>query len=155
MPPQHGLERYQQVHSAHKAMAHDPRINQFLAGSPHAVVGASTNRAKYGNKVLRAYLQACRGVIPVHPSAHAVEGIKAFSNLSAITEPLHGISIVTPPEVSQKIVALAINLGVRNIWLQPGAENAATLAIAEQSGVNVISGGPCILVNLQFREESP
>ena len=47
-------------------------IDEFLNGAPHAVVGASQDRSKYGNKVLRAYLQTNRTVYPVNPTADAV-----------------------------------------------------------------------------------
>lgn len=52
-------------------------MEAFLAGSPHAVVGASRNRDKYGNKVLRAYLQNERAVFAVHPSLDEIEGSTA------------------------------------------------------------------------------
>ena len=65
---------------------------------------------------------------------------------------IDAVSIITPPAVTEKIVAQALALGIKNIWLQPGAESAAAIAAAEAAGANVIGGGPCVLVTLRYRE---
>jgi uncharacterized protein len=129
------------------------QIEAFLSGTPHAVAGASPLRKKYGNKVLRAYLQSQRAVYPVHPSAEEVEGLTAYRDLASLPETVHGLSIITPPQVTQQVVAQAAQLGIRHIWMQPGAESDSAVELAQQAGINVIWGGPCILVVLRFREE--
>ena len=131
----------------------DRQIEYFLGGSPFAVVGASANQEKYGNKVLRAYLQAARIAIPVHPAATHIEGIKAYTDLASIPHPVHGISVITPPHVTEGIVAEAAVCGIKHLWIQPGAENEAVIIAAHRHGMNFIAGGPCILVALQYREE--
>lgn len=128
------------------------RINRFLAGSPHAVVGASTDRSKYGNKVLRAFQQMSRDVFPVHPAAEVVEGLTAYADLASLPLAVHGVSIITPPGVTESIVEQAGELGIEHLWIQPGAESAAAVARAEELGMNVISGGPCLLVVAGYRE---
>ncbi|TWT57425.1 hypothetical protein KOR42_07860 [Thalassoglobus neptunius] len=128
-------------------------IPSFLAGDVFAVAGASTERHKYGNKVLRCYLQNDRTAYPVNPHAEVVEGVAAYSTLQDLPETVHGLSIITPPEITEKIVEDAIQAGIQHIWMQPGAENEASVASAEQAGINVIAGGPCILVVMGFREE--
>ncbi|MHC4786946.1 MAG: CoA-binding protein [Planctomycetota bacterium] len=114
------------------------KIDSFLAGAPHAVVGASTDRTKYGNRVLRAYLQAGRPVHPVNPKAAEVEGLKAFPDLRSLPEAVHGISVITPPAVTEKVVEVAAELGIRR---------------AEQAGINVIADGSCALIVLGFQED--
>ncbi|MEK6253993.1 MAG: CoA-binding protein [Gemmatimonadales bacterium] len=128
------------------------QITAFLAGRPHAVVGASAFRAKYGNKVLRAYLQNDRPVYAIHPTADEIEGLPCYVNLSALPERPHGISIITPPPVTEQIVQEAAALGIEHVWMQPGAESEAAVELAEQAGMNVLAGGPCVLVTLRFRE---
>ncbi len=130
----------------------DQPIEAFLAGSPHAVVGASRDRSKYGNKVLRAYLQHGRPVFPVNPSCDMVEDLPAFPNLAALPASVHGISVITPPEVTEAIVEEAGQLGIQHIWMQPGAESPAAVTRATELGMNVIAGGPCLLVLLGYRE---
>lgn len=128
------------------------RIREFLAGEVYAVVGASNDRSKYGNKVLRCYLQKGRRPIPVNPKARMVEGIAAVPDLASLPEPVHGASIITPPEVTEKIVEEAASAGVKRLWMQPGAESERALRRAEELGLSVIAGGPCLLVSLGYRE---
>jgi len=133
-------------------MSTQQQIAQFLDGSRFAVVGASRDRAKYGNKVLRAYLQNDRKVFAVNPNADEVEDIRAFPDLASLPEPVDGISVITPPNVTEKVVEQAGELGIKIIWMQPGSESEAALASAKRLGIDVISGGPCALVVLGFRD---
>jgi predicted CoA-binding protein len=132
-------------------MSNDP-IQEFLDGKSFAVAGASTDREKYGNKVLRVYMQHDRKVYPLNPKAEEVEGLAAYPDLAAVPEAVHGVSLVTPPAVTEAVVQQAIDLGIRHLWMQPGAESEKAIALAAEHGLNVIHGGPCILVVLGYRE---
>lgn len=127
-------------------------IDAFLAGRRFAVAGASTDRSKYGNKVLRALLNAHKQAIPINPRAHEVEGIPAYAKLGDIPAPIDGLSIITPPNVTEDVIDQALELGISKIWLQPGAESKTAIEKAKAAGAEVIYGGPCILVSLRFRE---
>ena len=131
---------------------HINEIERFLNGKPHAVVGASPDRAKYGNKVLRAYLQQGRPVFAIHPRVTKVEGLPAYKSLSALAESVHGVSIVVPPSATETIVEEAGQLGIQHIWMQPGAESDVAVARAKELGMNVIANGPCLLVAVGYRE---
>ena len=128
------------------------RIQEFLAGEVYAVVGASSDRSKYGNKVLRCYLQNGRRAIPVNPREGEVEGIATVPDLASLAEPVHGVSIITPPPVTERIVEEAAKAGVKRLWMQPGAESAKAVRRAEELGLSVIANGPCLLVSLGYRE---
>lgn len=134
-------------------MTEQEKITEFLAGKRFAVVGASTDREKYGNKVLRVYQQNNIDVVPINPKADEVEGLKAYPDLASVPGAIDGVSIITPPKVTEHVVAEAAKRGIKNIWMQPGAESAAAVAAAEGAGANVIAGGPCILVSLRYREQ--
>ncbi len=129
-------------------------IQEFLAGSKFAVVGASKDRSKYGNKVLRCYMQHGRTVYPVHPAADVIEGLPVSANLSSLPEPVHGVSIITPPAVTEAVVDEAIKLGIQHLWMQPGAESPSAIARAEAAGIQVVANGPCLLVVLGYAEEA-
>ncbi|MDP6356721.1 MAG: CoA-binding protein [Planctomycetota bacterium] len=122
------------------------KIDTFLKGHPHAVVGASRDRAKYGNKVLRSFQQNGMKVFPVNPSVQEVEGLTSYASLSDLPELVYGISIITPPKITESIVEVAGELGIRNVWMQPGAESQHAVQRATEFGMNVIYGGPCLLV---------
>lgn len=123
-------------------------IESFVAGRNFAVVGASTNREKFGNKVLRHYMDRGMTVYPINPKASEVEGLVAYASLSDLPEPVHGVSIITPPSVTEKVVAEAAELGIPHIWMQPGAESAAAIDLCNEKGLSVIAGGPCFLVEV-------
>ena len=133
-------------------MSEQDQIRQFLASKRFAVVGASKDRAKYGNKVLRAYLQSNREAVPVNPGQDEIEGLKAYGDLASVPDEIDGVSIITPPTVTEKVVEQAIARGIKHIWMQPGAESPAAIESAQRAGANVIAGGPCVLVTLRYRE---
>jgi predicted CoA-binding protein len=127
-------------------------IATFLESGPFAVVGASTDRSKYGNKVLRCYLQHGREVYPINSKAPEVEGQKAYAALSALPVPVKAISVITPPAITEQVVREAAAAGVQYIWMQPGAESDAAIRTAEALGMSVIANGPCLLVVLGYRD---
>ena len=128
------------------------RIRAFLDGRVFAVVGASNDRSKYGNKVLRVYQQNGLTVYPVNPKSEEVEGLACYPDLASLPERIHGVSIVTPPAVTERIVEEAHAAGIWHLWMQPGAENAWAVERAKELGIEVIAGGPCLLVTLGYRE---
>lgn len=154
--PAHELTKAERftMNDTHPANDSQPAgdIDAFLSGGPFAVVGASTNRAKYGNKVLRAYQQNNRKAYPINPRAEAIEGLKTYADLASLPEVPHGVSIITPPAITERIVDEAISLGIEHVWMQPGAESAAAVQRARENGVNVVSSGPCVLVVLGYSE---
>ena len=128
------------------------RIQSFLASGSFAVVGASTDRSKYGNKVLRCYQQHGRKVYPINPKAPEVEGLKAYPNLAGLPERVPAISVITPPAATEQVVRDAHAAGVKHVWMQPGAESDEAVRTAESLGMNVIAGGPCLLVVMGYQE---
>lgn len=133
-------------------MSLQDQISRFLAAGPFAVVGASPDRAKYGNKVLRCYQQHGLEVYPIHPREAEVEGLKAYPSLSDLPLKVGAVSIITPPPVTLKVVEEAARLGITQLWMQPGAEGPESLARAKALGLEVIAGGPCLLVVLGYHE---
>ena len=126
----------------------DEMIKRFLAGRPHAVVGASADREKYGNLVLRCYQQNERPVFAVNPRGGTIEGERVYADLASIPGTVHGVSIITPPPVTERVIQEAGALGIRHVWMQPGAESPRAIARCRELGIECIAGGPCILVVL-------
>lgn len=135
-----------------KTVTTKAQIDSFLAAKMFGVAGASRDREKYGNKVLRAYQQNKLKVIPVHPKELEIEGMSCVASVAALPDEVQSLSIITPPPVTEKIVEAAAQRGIKNIWMQPGAESPAAIAAAQQHGMNVIADGTCILVVLRYRE---
>ncbi len=130
----------------------DTQIQQFLSSEAFGVAGASTNREKYGNKVLRCYLQHTKTVYPINPRAEEIEGIACVKTVADLPTNVKSLSVITPPAITEQVVIEAIAKGIKNIWMQPGAESAKAIANCEQHGINVIAGGACILVVLGYKD---
>jgi predicted CoA-binding protein len=127
-------------------------IEDFLKEGPYAVVGASADRGKYGNKVLRAYLQNGKQVYPVNPKVEEVEGQRTYPDLSSLPETPRAVSIITPPKISEQVVVQAAAAGAEFVWMQPGAESDEAIRLANEKGLKVIADGSCALVAMGFRE---
>ena len=123
-------------------------IEDFLAASSFAVAGASQDRAKYGNKVFRALVASGRTVYPLNPTPPEVEGHPAFASIADLPVVPESLSIVTPPSVTRQVTQKAIAVGVKNIWMQPGAEDDQACHAAREAGLKVIDDGSCVLVLL-------
>ncbi|PLX84263.1 MAG: CoA-binding protein [Desulfuromonas sp.] len=128
------------------------KIAIFLAADAFGVAGASADRSKFGNKVLRCLLQCGRRAIPVNPTAESVEGIPCVASVSNLPEGVKSLSVVTPPKVTEVVVEQAIARGLENILMQPGAESPRAVEKCREKGINVIADGSCLLVALGFSE---
>ena len=128
------------------------QIQQFLASPAFGVIGASANREKYGNKVLRCYLQNSKKTFPVNQNETEIEGIPCVATIGDLPPEVLSISMITPPVVTAKLVPLAIEKGIKNIWMQPGAEHPDAVALCIDNGINVIADGSCLLVVLGYHE---
>ena len=133
-------------------MTIEKQLEQFLVAPMFAVVGASTNRDKYGNKVLRCYQQNNRPVIPVHPKEKQIEGIDCVASIADLPAEVESLSVITPPKITEKIVEQAAAKGIKNIWMQPGAESPAAVQYCKEQGINIIADGSCLLVVLRYHE---
>lgn len=128
------------------------QIEQFLASPAFGVAGASTSREKYGNKVLRCYLQHGKRAIPVHPKERAIEGAACVASVADLPPEVKSLSIITPPPVTEQVVEAAIARGIRNVWMQPGAESPKAVERCRAAGLNVIADGTCVLVVMGYHE---
>jgi len=123
-------------------------IESFLAGKVYAVAGASADRDKYGNKVFLALTKSGRETYPLNPRVDQIEGHAAYASIADLPSVPESVSIITPPKITREIVAQAIAAGVKNVWMQPGAEDDEASDSARKAGINVIDDGSCILVLL-------
>jgi predicted CoA-binding protein len=136
-----------------KIVSTAPEIKTFFASRAFGVIGASTDRTKFGNKVLRCYLQKNKKVYPVNPKEKLIEGIPCVASIAELPGAVKSISIITPPAITERIVDEAIAKGIKNIWMQPGAESDQAIENCKIHNINVIAGGPCILQLLRFHDE--
>ena len=124
------------------------QIQLFLDAPAFAVAGASNDRNKFGNKVLHCLIAHKKCVYAINPHETSIENLPCYANIQALPTEVSSLSIVTPPSVTTALVAEAIAYSIKNIWLQPGAESPTAIALAQAANINLIAGGPCILVEL-------
>jgi uncharacterized protein len=111
-----------------------------------AIIGASNNRSKYGNKAVRAYQQQGHTVYPVHISETEVEGLRAYRSIRDVPVRPEMVSVYIPPKELLKILPDIAARGCDELWLNPGAESAEVIESAERLGLNVIQA--CSIVDI-------
>ena len=112
-----------------------------------AVIGASRDRQKYGNKSVRAHLQQGYDVFPINPNARKIEGIPAFPSLAHVPhEQLDRVTMYLPPEIGVTLLEDIAAKSPGELWLNPGSESDEILRLANQLDLNVIQA--CSIVDL-------
>jgi predicted CoA-binding protein len=85
----------------------------------YALIGASTNPDKYGNIILNDFVSNGYHTIPLNPHAEEINGIKAYKNLTDISEPVDVVIFTVQPETVVQLLPLVKEKGIKKIWLQP------------------------------------
>jgi predicted CoA-binding protein len=112
-----------------------------------AILGASRDRRKYGNKSVRAHVAQGYEVFPINPHADQIEGLPAYESLADVpADQLDRISVYVPPEVGITLLDQIAAKHPSEVWLNPGSESEELLAGAEKLGLNVIQA--CSIVDL-------
>ena len=113
-----------------------------------AIIGASNNRAKFGNKAVRAFAAKGYTVYPVNPHKGVVEGIPAFKRVLDVPVRPEMISVYVPPAILLGLLPEIAAKGCDELWLNPGTESEPVLAEAERLGLNVIQACSIIGVGM-------
>ncbi len=106
-----------------------------------AVIGASANREKFGNKCVRAYKQLGWRVFPVNPKENEVEGLKCYSSVLQLPVVPDRVSIYLPPQVTLSIIPELAEAGIKSVVLNPGAESAEL--VSALSGQKIFAEQRC------------
>ena len=115
-----------------------------------AILGASADRSKFGNKSVRAHLQQGYTVYPVNPKGGEVEGLQVYTALADIPGgKLDRISVYLPPAVLLKTLPEIAARGCRELFLNPGTESEEVLAKANELGLEPIQA--CSIVDIGER----
>lgn len=101
-----------------------------------AIIGASSNRGKFGNKAVRAYLSKGWKVFPVNPREEFIEGIKCYKSIKDLQQKCDRISIYLPPAVTLTIIPELKEALAKEVILNPGAESDELIAALKKSGIN-------------------
>ena len=111
-----------------------------------AVIGASGNRKKYGNKALRAFEKQGYTVIPVNTHEAEIEGHRAYRSVLDIPGPIDMATVYVPPASGLLVVEELARKGVAEVWLNPGADEDEVVERARALGLNVIQACSIIAI---------
>ncbi len=111
----------------------------------YAVVGASNDSSKYGNKVFLDLLEGGYRVIPINPKEAKIAGEKVYRTLSDFEGVIDVVIFVVPPAVTEKVLAEVLSLEIKNVWMQPGSESDEALEFCKKNNIRAISNS-CIMV---------
>jgi predicted CoA-binding protein len=112
-----------------------------------AVIGASSNRSKFGNKAVRAFLNQGYTVIPINQTEATVEGLTAYRSVLEVPGPIDLATFYVAPAVGRAVLEDVAKKGIREVWFNPGAdspdlvERARALALTPLVGCSILRIG--------------
>jgi predicted CoA-binding protein len=104
-----------------------------------AVIGASSDRRRYGNKAVRAFGHKGFTVVPVTPSEAEVEGLKAYPTVLDVPGAIDMATFYVRPEIGLRVIDEVAGKGIPEIWLNPGAGSPDLERKAQALGIRTVS----------------
>jgi len=112
-----------------------------------AIIGASSDRQKFGNRCVRAYASVGYDVYPVHPRESSIEGHVAFPSLASVpVAALDRVSLYLPPAVALQVLPELQQKSIGEVWFNPGVDSPEVIARARELGLPVVVG--CSIVDV-------
>jgi uncharacterized protein len=103
-----------------------------------AIIGASSNRAKFGNKALRAFASKGYTVVPINPTETEVEGHRAYASVMDVPGPIDMATIYVPGPIGVGVMDDLAKKGIREVWLNPGADDRQVVDRARALGLKTV-----------------
>ena len=113
-----------------------------------AILGASADRNKYGNKAVRAFHRQGYTVYPVNPRENEIEGLPVYTSIAALPVRPEMVSVYLRPQILLKVLPEIAARGCDELWLNPGTESDEVLAEAERLGLNTIQACSIVAVGM-------
>jgi uncharacterized protein len=103
-----------------------------------AVIGASSDRAKFGNKAVRAFRNHGDTVVPIHPRERDVEGERAYRSVLDVPGPIDMATLYVPAGAGSALLDEIVQKGIKEVWLNPGADGPEVVARAHALGLQTV-----------------
>jgi hypothetical protein len=123
---------------------------EMLSKRVWAVVGANRNPEKYGNMIYRRLKEKNYVVYAVNPSCDTVDGDPCYASLSALPQKPDVINMVVAPKRGEAYLREAAEIGIQNVWFQPGTHDDSIMTLAEELGLRAVQA--CVLVVTKWFE---
>jgi predicted CoA-binding protein len=121
-------------------------IKDFMGQKKFAVIGATDNPEKYGNRIVKNLKGRGYEVYPVNPKLKQLEGLNCYPSLADVPVKVDVVDFVEPPEVTETILKQCKELGLGRIWLQPGSESEAAIKYCQDNNLQVVHS-VCVMMN--------
>ncbi len=121
-------------------------IKEFMDQKRFAVVGATDNPDKYGNRIVKNLRDRGYEVYPVNPKLEKVEGLRCYPSIVEVPVRVDVVDFVVPPKATEEILKQCKDLGLDRIWLQPGSESEAAIAFCQNNNLKVVHS-VCVMLN--------
>jgi acyl-CoA synthetase (NDP forming) len=112
-----------------------------------AVIGASNDPNKYGNRAVRTYIARGWTVYPVNPKEETVEGLPCYRTVADLPEAVDRASLYVPPPVGVKLLDAIRDRGAKELWVNPGSGSPELLARAEELGMTTVEACSIVAAN--------
>jgi predicted CoA-binding protein len=103
-----------------------------------AVIGASNNRRKFGNRAVRAFVREGHTVVPINPHESTVEGLRAYRSVLDVPFAIDMATFYVQPEVGEQVIEEVARKQIPEVWFNPGSDSDALLARAHQLSIKPI-----------------
>lgn len=110
-----------------------------------AIVGVSDNTEKFGYKIFSDLIKSNYEVYGINPRGGMVLERKIYKSLSELEIKPDIVITVVPPQITEKVVDECIQLGIKELWMQPGSESQEAIKKATESGLKTTANA-CIMV---------
>jgi len=111
-----------------------------------AVIGASIDRHKFGNKALRAFREAGYHTIPITPYHDHVEGERTYPTVLDYPGAIDMATVYVPPEIGEQLIEGLAKKGISEVWFNPGAESPLLIARARALGIRTVQA--CSIIGI-------
>ncbi|MDX9771812.1 MAG: CoA-binding protein [Bacteroidales bacterium] len=120
-------------------------VSRFLSLGKYAIVGVSRDPKKFGQVMFRDLRKKGMDVVPVNPGADTIDGVKCFRSVSELPREVKGVIFMTPKEATLPVAREVIAHGIKDLWIQQGAETKEVISELEKEDINLIHN-QCMLM---------
>jgi predicted CoA-binding protein len=103
-----------------------------------AVIGASSNPRKFGNRAVKAFRRQGYTVIPINPNESQIEGLKAYASVLDVPIPIDMATFYVPPDIGERVIEEVAKKKIPEVWLNPGSESDELVRVARSLDVEPI-----------------
>ncbi len=119
-------------------------IDDFLGQKRLAMVGVSRTKKHFSRMLFRDLRKFGYDIVPVHPTAAEIDGVRCVSSVKRIEPPVDGALLMTRPQVTEAVVKECADAGIRRVWMYraagQGSVSPRAVEFCRSQGISVVPG---------------